>query len=139
MAEIRTDRPLYESNGEKSAGQLMKEVTEDLSTLVRKEMELAKQELGQSVSAKVKGAVMLAIVGTLGFFALIFALLAARDGLDEVMPVWAADLATAGILLIIGIVGALLAKRKLATPVSTELTKKTLKDDIEWAKQLGKR
>ena len=36
----------------KSAGQLVKEVTEDFSTLVRKEIELAKQEVGASVAAK---------------------------------------------------------------------------------------
>ena len=62
-----TERPeteeLFSGNGlggEKSAGTLMKEVTEDLSTLIRKEIELAMQELGESVSAKVKG---LAITG----------------------------------------------------------------------------
>jgi Putative Actinobacterial Holin-X, holin superfamily III len=127
-----------ESNG-KSAGRLMKEITEDLSTLVRKEVELAKQELGQSISAKVKGAATFAIVGVLGFFALIFVLLAVRDGLAEFLWTWVADLATAGILLGIGIAAAMFAKKKLATPISTELTKQTIKEDVEWAKSITKR
>ncbi|MGH2729619.1 MAG: phage holin family protein [Actinomycetota bacterium] len=129
----------YGGDGQKSAGQLMKEVSEDLSTLVRKEMELAKQELGESVGAKVKGAVIIATVGVMATFALVFLLLALRDGLDRVMWVWAADLATAGVLLLLGVIGGLVAKRKLSTPISTELTKKTIKDDVEWAKTLGKR
>jgi hypothetical protein len=42
-------------------------------------------------------------------------------------------------LLLLGVVGGLVARRKLSTPISTELTKKTIKDDVEWAKTLGKR
>ncbi len=132
---------IYKGNAgkPKSAGQLMKEVTEDLSTLVRKEIELAKQEVGQSVAAKLKGAAILGIVAVLGFFALIFLLLALRDGLDEFLWKWLADLATAGILLLIGVVGALIAKKKLATPVSTELTKANLKEDVDLVKSLGRK
>ena len=122
----------------KSAGQLMKEISEDFSTLFRKEIELAKQELGQSIAEKAKGAAIIAIAGVLGFFALIFLLLAIRDGLDNLLWRWLADIVTAVILLIIGAVAALLAKKKLTKPVSTELTKQTIKEDVEWAKTLGK-
>jgi hypothetical protein len=122
-----------------SAGQLMKEVTEDLSVLVRKEIELAKQELGAAVSAKVTGAVVIGIVATLGLFALIFLLLALRDGLDEVFWTWVADLITAAILLLIGGLGALFARRKLATPIKADLTKQTIKEDVEFAKNIGRR
>jgi inner membrane protein YhjD len=122
----------------KSAGQLMKEVTEDMSTLIRKEIELAKQEVGASVSAKLKGAAIIAIAGVLGFFALIFLLLAIRDGFDNFLWTWLADLVTAIILLAIGGAGAMMAKKKLATPLNTELTKQTIKEDVAWAKTLGK-
>jgi uncharacterized membrane protein YqjE len=125
--------------GSRSAGQLIKEVTEDLSTLVRKEIELAKQELGASVGAKAKGAAIIAIAGVLGFFALIFLLLALRDGLDTFMWRWVADLVTAAILLLIGGVAALIARRKLATPIQAELTKQTIKEDVQFAKTLGRR
>lgn len=131
----------FEDNGyvdDKSAGQLMKEVTEDLSTLFRKEIELAKQEIGHSVGEKVKGAVIIAIAGTLAFFALIFMLLAIRDGFDNFLWTWVADLATAGVLLIIGGLGALVAKSKLTKPISADMTKKTIKDDVEMMKSLGR-
>src|SRR5688500_3279861 len=135
------DTTTFEGNGyvsEKSAGQLMKEVTEDLSTLFRKEIELAKQEIGASVAEKVKGAVIIAIAGTLGFFALIFMLLAIRDGFDDLLWTWLADLATAAVLLILGALGALVAKSKLTKPITAEKTKKTIKDDVEMMKSLGR-
>ena len=122
----------------KSAGQLMKEISEDFSTLFRKEIELAKQELGASLTAKAKGAAIIAVAATLGIFALIFLLLAIRDGLDNLLWTWVADIVTAVILLVIGAIGALIAKKKLATPIKTDLTKQTLKEDVEWAKTLGK-
>lgn len=141
MDQSQTTRDAYAENGSsgRSAGQLMKEVTEDLSTLIRKEIELAKQEIGESVSAKVKGAAIIAIAGVLGFFALIFLLLAIRDGFDTFLWTWVADIATAVVLLAIGAAAALAAKKKLTTPLNTELTKQTIKEDVQWAKTLGKR
>ena len=117
----------------------MKEVTEDLSTLIHKEIELAKAEIGESISAKVKGIAIIAIAGVLGFFALIFILLAIRDGFSEFIPEWAADFATAAVLIAIGALGALLAKKKLSTPFSTELTKLSVREDVETLKSLGRR
>jgi hypothetical protein len=122
-----------------SAGQLIKQVTEDLSTLVRKEIELAKQELGNSVAVKAQGAVIIAIAGVMGVFALIFLLLALRDGLDEFLWTWIADLATAGVLILIALVAALVARKKLQAPIQTELTKQTIKEDVQFAKSLGRR
>ncbi|MEA2499605.1 MAG: hypothetical protein QOH26_2010 [Actinomycetota bacterium] len=140
MAQTTTSSGIDSSaNGDKSAGRLMKEVTEDLSTLVRKEVELAKQELSSSIGAKVKGAVIFALAGFLAFFVLIFLLLAVRDAFDNLWATWLADLATAGVLIIVSVVAIFVGKKKLATPISTELTKKSIKEDVEWAKTLNKR
>ncbi len=135
---VTGEPPRLSGNGAKTTGQLMKEISADFSNLFRKEIELAKQELGQSVSAKAKGAAIIAVAGVMAFFALIFLLLAIRDGFDNFLWTWVADIATGVLLLILGGVGALVAKRKLATPISTELTKKTIKEDVEWAKTLRK-
>lgn len=142
MAEKPTTDELFRGNGQgdgKSAGTLMKEVTEDLSTLIRQEIELAKQELGESVSAKVKGMVIIMVAAVLGFFALIFVLMAIRDGFNEFLPPWASDFATAAILITLGALGVLFAKKKLATPISTELTKLSVREDVETLKSLGRR
>lgn len=134
----------YSGNGSesgKSAGQLFKEVTEDISTLIRKEIELAKQELGSAVSAKVKGLAAIAVLGVLAFFALIFMMLSIRDALVTVMGgwTWLADILTAVILLVIGALAGLFAKKKLSTPISAEMTKQSLKEDVELAKTMGRR
>jgi hypothetical protein len=127
------------ANGKKSVGQLVKEISEDFSTLIRKEIDLAKQELGSSVAAKAKGMASIVIAATFGFFALIFMLLALRDGLSTFLWTWVADLVTALILILIGAGAVLFARKKLATPIKADLTKQTVKEDIEWAKTLGKR
>ena len=110
-----SDRPTYSTppgdglRSGKSAGQLIKEVTEDFSTLIRKEIELAKQEIGAAVGTKAKGAAIILIGAAFGFFALIFLLLAVLS-----------------------------AKSKLTAPIKADLTKKTIKDDVEFAKSLGR-
>jgi hypothetical protein len=68
-----------------------------------------------------------------------FVLLGLRDGLDTFLWQWVADLVTALILLICGGIGAMVARKKLQAPIKTELTKQTIKDDVELAKSLGKR
>jgi uncharacterized membrane protein YqjE len=142
---VTTERPttedFYRGDGgatSKSAGQLMKEITEDLSTLFRKEIELAKQEIGTAVSTKAQGAVIIAIAGLFALFGLMFLLLAVRDGFDTFLWRWIADIATALLLLLIGGIAALVARKRLAAPIKAELTKQTVKEDIEWAKSIGK-
>jgi uncharacterized membrane protein YqjE len=140
LSDRPTNDDLYRgSNGKKSVGQLVKEISEDFSTLIRKEIDLAKQELGSSVAAKAQGIVIILIAATFAFFALIFLLLAVRDGLATFLWTWVADLATALILILIGTGAVLFARKKLATPIKADLTKQTVKEDIEWAKTLGKR
>lgn len=141
MSNRPTNDDLYRGTdgAKKSVGQLIKEISEDFSTLIRKEIELAKQELGSSLSAKAQGLAIIAIAGVFGFFALIFLLLALRDGLDTFLWTWVADLVTALILLLVGAGAVLFARKKLATPIKADLTKQTVKEDIEWAKTLGKR
>jgi uncharacterized membrane protein YqjE len=139
MSERMTTEGFRTDGSRKTAGQLVKEVTEDISTLIRKEIDLAKAELGSSMASKAKGAAIIAIAGVLGLFALIFLLLAIRDGFNTFLWTWLSDLITAAILLVIGGIAALLAKKKLTTPINPELTKKTIKDDVEWAKTVGRR
>jgi uncharacterized membrane protein YqjE len=145
LSDRPTTEDFYRGNGGgtdgggKSAGRLMKEITEDLSSLFRKEIELAKQEIGGSVKAKAKGAAIIAIAGVFAALALMFFLLAVRDGFDTFLWTWLADIATALVLLVIGGIAALVARKKLATPIQADLTKQTVKEDIEWAKSIGKR
>ena len=57
---------------ERSLGDLISEVTTDLSTLMRQELELAKAEVQQSAARAGKGAGMLGGAGVAGYFVLLF-------------------------------------------------------------------
>src|SRR6476619_2598958 len=69
---IETGNTSPGSVGDRSLGELISEVTADLSTLMRQELELAKAELQQSASRAGKGAGMLGGAGVAGYFVLLF-------------------------------------------------------------------
>jgi hypothetical protein len=64
--------PAQQTVGDRSLGDLISEVTQDLSTLMRQELELAKAELQQSASRAGKGAGMLGGAAVAGYFVLLF-------------------------------------------------------------------
>ena len=67
-----TGSPAQQPVGDRSLGELISEVTADLSTLMRQELELAKAELQQSAARAGKGAGMLGGAGVAGYFVLLF-------------------------------------------------------------------
>ena len=74
-----------------SLGDLLGEVTRDLSTLIRQEIELAKAELKQSGTRAGKGGGMLAGAGIAGHFVLLFLSIALWYALGELMGLgWSA-------------------------------------------------
>ena len=120
---------------EKSLGQLFSELTSDLSTLLRKEVELAKVETKEEASRAAKAGGMLGGGAFAGWFALLFLSFAVAWLLDE----W---LHTALAFLIVGLVyagvAAVLVLRGRArlqsvNPVPSQ-TVETLKEDVQWAR-----
>jgi hypothetical protein len=81
---VRTDRP--EVSG-RSVGELISEVTTDLTTLMRQELDLAKVEIKQELTTAGKAAGMLGAAGFAGYMVALFlsiALWAAlANGMDE--------------------------------------------------------
>jgi hypothetical protein len=74
-----------------SLGELLGEVTQDLSTLIRQEVELAKVELKQSATRAGRGAGMFAGAGVAGHFVLLFLSLALWYALGELIGLgWSA-------------------------------------------------
>ena len=79
-----------------SVGELIGEVTRDMSTLMRQELELAKAEVKQEATKAARAGGMLGAAGFAGYMVLLFASIAAWQGLAEVMPSgWAALIVTA--------------------------------------------
>ena len=120
---------------EKSLGQLFSELTSDLSTLMRKEVELAKVETKEEVARAGKAGGMLGGGAFAGWFALLFLSFAVAWLLDEWMH-------TALAFLIVGLVYAVVAavlvkqgrsRMQSVNPVPQQ-TVETLKEDVQWAK-----
>ena len=74
-AQERTTEPEH-GGSLSSVGQLLGEISGDLSTLMRQEVELAKSEIRQSATRAGKGSGMLAGAGVAGHFVLLFLSLA---------------------------------------------------------------
>ncbi|MFB9237785.1 phage holin family protein [Plantactinospora siamensis] len=92
----------------RSFGDLMGEVTRDLSTLVRQEVELAKAELREEGSKAGKAAGMFGAAGVAGFLVLLFLSHALWWGLSNVMDQgWAALI----VAIIWAVIGAVLYSR----------------------------
>ncbi len=121
---------------ERPIGELLKQLSEETTTLVRKELDLAKAEMTEKAKEAGKGAGMFGAAGILGFLALgaftaFFILL-----LDGAVPNWAAALIVAAVYAAIAGVLALTGKNKVqeATPPMPEQTVETIKEDVQWAK-----
>ncbi|SDL98271.1 Putative Holin-X, holin superfamily III [Arthrobacter sp. ov407] len=91
-----------------SLGDLLGDVTRDMSTLMRQEVELAKVELKQSATRAGKGSGMFAGAGVAGHFVLVFLSLALWWALGDLMGHgWSAVV----VAIVWGIVAAVLASR----------------------------
>jgi hypothetical protein len=110
-----------------SVGELFSEVAEDLSTLLRQEVELAKAELRQSATRAGKGAGLLAGAGVSGHMVLLFASVAAWWGLgDAIGHGWSALIVAAVWLMIAAALG-LMGRREISAVPGIPQTTQTVK------------
>jgi uncharacterized membrane protein YqjE len=128
--------PRAEEMRERPVGELLKQLANETTTLVKQELELAKAEMREKASKAGPGFGMWGAAGVTSLLALgsltAFVILA----LDGAMPNWLAA-------LIVGLVYAAIAgllyfrgKQRVAeagSPVP-EQTVETLKEDVQWAK-----
>ena len=125
---------------ERPIGDLMKDLSEQTSTLVRKEVELAKAELAEKGKKAGAGAGLFGGAGLFAFFA--FAGLTATFilALATVMQPWLAALIVTAVYGAIAGVLALRGKKKVqtATPPMPEQALETTKEDVAWVKTKAK-
>jgi uncharacterized membrane protein YqjE len=120
---------------EQSIGDLLKQLSQETSTLVRQEMALARAELTEQGKRAGTGAGILGGAGVAGLLTLgsLTAMLIAL--LDTAMATWLAALI---VTVLWGVVAGVLAlqgrnKIKEATPPAPQ-TVETVKEDVRWAK-----
>jgi hypothetical protein len=87
-----------------SVGQLLSDVSRDLSTLMRQEVELAKAEVKAEVSKAGKGAGLLGGAGFAGYMVLLFLSFALWWALANIMDTGLAALIVAVVWIVIGAV-----------------------------------
>jgi len=120
---------------EATLGELFGEMTQNVTTLLRKEIELAKLEAREEASRMRRGVGMFAGAGIAVWLTLLFLSLALAWLLDQAMNT-ALAFAIVGVLW--GVIGAVLAlrgKSEMRNVKPLPETVETLKEDVQWAKQ----
>jgi uncharacterized membrane protein YqjE len=121
---------------ERPLGELLRQLSEETTRLVRQEIELAKAELTQKGRQAGIGAGLFGAAAAIGFLALAALTTCIILALDAVLPAWLAALLVA---VVYGVIAAVLvlrgrAKVRQAVPPVPEQTVETVKEDVQWAK-----
>jgi hypothetical protein len=120
----------------KPLGDLFSDLAGEMSELVRKEVALAKVEVGQKAKFVGKNIGYLAIGGAVAYAAMLAVIAGIIMLLDKVMPNWGAALLVG---VVVGVVGWLLISKARAalqaTDVTPQQTVESLKEDAAWVKQ----
>jgi F0F1-type ATP synthase assembly protein I len=121
---------------DKTLGELFADMSADIGTLFRKEIELAKLEAKEEGKRLGRGAGMFGAAGLAGWLALLFVSLAAAWLLDQAMN-------TALAFLIVGVIWGIAAaalamsgKKHITSAHALPTTTQTIKEDVQWARTL---
>ena len=119
----------------RSLGEIVSDVTQDLTTLIRQEIDLAKTELKEEGTKAAKGAGMLGGAGLAGYFTVLFLSVTLMFVLDEFLDLWIAALIVTAVWAMATAILAVIGKNKLqASKPQLPQTQETLKEDVRWAK-----
>lgn len=122
---------------ERTLAQLAADLREDVSTLARQELDLAKAELvekGRHVARGVIYAITATVIGAFSIVALTVALIV---GLAQIMPTWIAAAGVTLVYLLVAMMFVAAAKhrlRRIGTLLPT-FTVHRIKEDLTWLKR----
>lgn len=102
------------SSQERTLGQLVAQVTEDFTVIVRTEIQLAKAELSAQFGTAGKGVGMLVAAGVVALYGLGLLLIAIAFGIVALgLPIWAGFLIVAVVLFVVTGILALIGRKAL--------------------------
>jgi uncharacterized membrane protein YqjE len=122
---------------DRSVGELVHLLTTQMSTLARKEVELAKVELSRKGKVVGIGGGMIGVAGLVALLGLGALTAAAILGLSTVIDqAWVAALIVGAVFLVVAGVLALVGRRRIqkASPLVPEQASESVKEDVEWIK-----
>ena len=130
MADVRHDKR------SESTAELVKDLSREVSELVREEIALAKAEMTQKGKKAGIGAGMLSGAAVLGLAAVGGSMATLILLLDLVMPAWLAALIVTALYGVVAAVLGLRGKERIAdaAPPAPEQTIESVKEDVQWAK-----
>lgn len=121
---------------ERSVGELLSELTRELSTLFRQEVTLAKTEMTQKASKAGKDVGFLAVGGAIAYAGFLAILAGVVLALGLVLPWWASALIVG---VVVAAIGYFLIRKGQAALKQVDLTPQetveTLKEDKQWLKE----
>jgi len=125
---------------EHSTGDLVKQLADQTSTLVRQEIELAKAELSAKGKVAGEGAGMLGGAAVVALLALGTLTALVLSLLDKAMDFTLAALVVTFVYAAIATVLALAGRKRVerVMPPAPEQTIETVKEDVQWAKSQAK-
>ncbi|WP_432138158.1 MULTISPECIES: phage holin family protein [unclassified Streptomyces] len=134
-------QPRHSVPADASVGELVQQASRQMTELVRAEMRLAQTEMTQKSKRFGLGGGMFGGAGLVAFLALQALVAAAIAALSLPLPVWAAGLITAGGLLLIAAVLAVVGRSQVrrANPPTPEQTIDTVKADLAEIKERAHR
>jgi uncharacterized membrane protein YqjE len=114
--------------------ELLQHITQNAVLLAKKEVELAKSELKADLKKEVAMAKGLGVAGLCAIWTVSMMLVAVAMALGTALPQWAAALIVAAAVLLVGTVAGLVGwGKRVKEPLET--TRRTLKEDVQWAKE----
>lgn len=136
-----TARAPSATTADSSSSELVKQLSEQVSRLIRDELRLAQLEMTTKGKRAGLGIGMLGGGGLLALYGIGCLLAAAIIGLAIAVPAWLAALIVGAVVLVAAAVTALRGKSKLskATPVVPEQTVQSVKADVEEIKESAHR
>lgn len=106
------------ASGRPNLGNLVSKLSDQVQALVKGEIELAKVKVTNMAKRSGVGIALLAVAGVLALYMLGFLFGAVAEALALVVPLWAAKLIVAGILLVLLLILALVGKASLQKGIS---------------------
>jgi hypothetical protein len=121
---------------EQPIGELLRQLSQETTTLVKQEIDLAKAEMSEKGKQAGTGVGMFGGAGVSALLALTFISLAIAAALDLAMQGWIAALIVGLAWAAAAAVLALQARNKVkqATPPAPEQAIESTKEDVQWAK-----
>ena len=121
---------------DRPVGELLRELSQETSLLVRQELALAKAEMQEKGKDAGLGAGLLGGAGITALVALIALMLTVLFALDTAMDTWLAALITTVLFAAVAGIEAVLGRNRLqkAGPPVPEQTTDSVKEDVTWAK-----